>query len=109
MPAPITLYRDTTGKLHETMEAAEAAERMAQPVKSAGLKIAQQAGGTVYACFADVDVGEEPLKDCVLDEGDPNACIYASRLRKRESCHLWQPRNCTLAAQPAQDSGGKDG
>ena len=42
-----------------------------------------------FGCHCDLDPGMEP-DACVLDEGRPDDCIYAARLKRKEDCEYWR-------------------
>lgn len=48
-----------------------------------------------YGCHVDLEPGEEP-DGCVLDEGCPEDCIYASRISCKEECSYWRPKPIRL-------------
>ena len=43
-----------------------------------------------YGCHCDLDVGQTP-DGCVIDEGKPWNCIYATKGIRKEQCEWWRP------------------
>ncbi len=41
-----------------------------------------------YGCYCDLEEGQEP-DGCVIDEGEPHKCIYASKIERKEQCQYW--------------------
>jgi hypothetical protein len=51
-------------------------------------------GGVTHGCHCDIEQGFEP-DGCVLDEGNPNDCVYAMQIlrkgQEKEACSYWRP------------------
>lgn len=43
-----------------------------------------------YGCHCDVDDGEQPMDDCVIDTGNIHDCIFAGKDIRKEQCEYWK-------------------
>lgn len=59
---------------------------------TAKAKRAMQQSGRKFGCHVDLSsMDDDSMPDgCVLDYGDPDACIYGSKHRTREGCKYWR-------------------
>ena len=55
------------------------------------------AAGEGFGCHCDLEPGMSP-DGCVIDEGRPQDCVYARRVKRKEDCSYWRP--IALAAAP---------
>jgi hypothetical protein len=50
-----------------------------------------------HGCHCDLEPGQEP-DGCVLDEGRPQDCVYASNKALKQECEYWKPIKFQLPA-----------
>lgn len=60
--------------------------------------------GVKYGCYCDLEPGQSP-DGCVIDEGKPLGCVYATIGGRKERCPYWRPIEGKKPA-PAQDVEG---
>jgi hypothetical protein len=62
-----------------------------------------------YGCHVDLCDGDKP-DGCVIDEGRPQDCVYASRLNDKQSCSFWRPIMLLYTAPTAalENGDGRD-
>lgn len=44
-----------------------------------------------FGCHCEIEVGGIEPDGCVIDDGEPWNCVYAKRIKFKESCQYWKP------------------
>ena len=53
-----------------------------------------------HGCHCDLEPGQNP-DGCVLDEGRPQDCVYASKKVLKQECEYWKPIQFSLVSKAA--------